>query len=282
MAILFTSDLIRKALDEDIGQGDITTEATVDATLQGVGILKAKEPLVVCGLGVFGAVFTALDPHIKMTQLSTDGLSVEAQTPLVKVEGAFSTLLKAERVALNFVQRLSGIATLTKQFVDQTQGSNSQILDTRKTTPLLRHLEKYAVKVGGGVNHRAGLYDQILIKDNHIAACGGSLRKAIERSRQKHTQKILVVEIASIEQLQEVLKISTEYKIDRCLLDNMSNDLIQRCVEMIAGRIQTEVSGGVTLERVPELSRLGVNYISVGALTHSARSVDLNFKITLL
>lgn len=275
---MFTSELIQRALDEDVGRGDITTDATVPPELRGIGKLKAKQELVVCGLGVFGAVFSSLDPSAIIAQYARDGDEVREGQVLASVTSSFSKLLKAERVALNFIQRLSGIATLTRSYVEKTHGFKTKILDTRKTTPLLRHLEKYAVKTGGAQNHRSGLYDQILIKDNHIAACGHSAKLAVERVRACHPGKKIVIEVSSPDQIPELIPLG----VDRFLLDNMSKDAIVRCLERVKGKATVEVSGGVTLDQVRAFCELGVDYISVGALTHSARAADLNFKVEIL
>lgn len=274
---MFTSDMIKLALEEDIGQADVTTLSTVDASLRGVGKLKAKENLVLCGTGVFGAVFTYLDPSVSIKQLAKDGDELCPGDVAMEVSASFSSLLQGERVALNFVQRLSGISTHTKKFVEKTGATKTRILDTRKTTPLYRHLEKYAVKTGGGTNHRFGLYDELLIKDNHIAACHGSVASAIEKAKTAYPHKKLVVEVVTCEQVESLLS----FPVDRFLLDNMEDEDIERCVKMTRGRAVVEVSGGVTLDRVEKLSSLGVDYISVGALTHSSRAVDLNFKVAL-
>ncbi|MCB0309419.1 MAG: carboxylating nicotinate-nucleotide diphosphorylase [Bdellovibrionales bacterium] len=275
---MFTSDIIRLALSEDLGNGDKTTLAIVSPKARGRGLLRAKEDLVVCGMGLFGATFAYLDPNIKIEASIDDGQFVTKNTILAKVTGTLAALLGAERVALNLMQRLSGIATLTHAFVNLTNGTQTKILDTRKTIPLYRHLEKYAVKTGGGVNHRMGLYDEILIKDNHIAACDGSYETAVKKVRDAYPNKSITIEIPNSEILKRLLPLN----IERFLLDNMSEEEIKKCVDIAKKKTILEVSGGVTKNNIATLCALGVDYISVGALTHSASAVDMNFKIELL
>lgn len=272
---MFTSDLIRRALDEDLGSGDVTTDSIVPERLQGVGQIVAKERLVLAGLGVAGGVFVTQDPTLKVSQIRNDGDLVEAGTIVMEVRGSYRSLLKAERTALNFIQRLCGIATLTRRFVEKTEGTKTKILDTRKTTPVLRHLDKYAVRIGGGVNHRFGLYDAILIKDNHIAALKGDVAQAVSRSKQLNPNKEIICEVKEIRQIDPAI----ESGADRLLLDNMNDELLQEAIRVVGGRVKTEVSGGVTLERVSLLAAMGVDFISVGALTHSAKAVDLSLEI---
>ncbi|HLG20201.1 MAG TPA: carboxylating nicotinate-nucleotide diphosphorylase [Bdellovibrionota bacterium] len=272
---MFTDDIIRRALEEDIGSGDVTTDSVVSAELRGHGRIMAKETLVVAGLGVAGGVFLTADPHSRFKQTVSDGDLVQSGTVILEVDGTYRSLLKAERVALNFLQRLCGIATLTRTYVESTKGTKTKILDTRKTVPLLRHLDKYAVRMGGGVNHRLGLYDAILVKDNHIAACKGSVAEATAKAKTRFPGKPVTVEIAKSDDVEPAI----EAGATRLLLDNMSDADVDKCVKMIRGRTEIEVSGGVTLERVAKLSKLGVDYISVGALTHSPRAVDISFEI---
>lgn len=267
--------LIDLALEEDLGPGDLTTRATIDASLQAEAHLRAKENLVVAGLPVAAAVFGRLDPAISFQEQVQDGTAVSAGTVLATVTGPAGGLLMGERVALNFVMRLSGIATLTRRFVEAVQPYPAHIVDTRKTTPGWRVLEKYAVRIGGGFNHRFGLFDGVLIKDNHIAAAGG-ITAAIRRARQAvpHTVKI-EVEVTDLAGLEEAIAAGAEI----VMLDNMDEATLAQAVDKAQGRVWLEASGGMTLERLPRVAATGVNLISVGGLTHSARSVDINMKL---
>jgi len=271
---VFTSELITKALEEDIGAGDLTASALLEIGQKGSASIVAKQDLVVAGLGVAGAVFTALDPHVTLAQMCEEGAFARKGQTLMRLQGRLQSLLMAERTALNFLQRLCGIATLTSQFVSCVKGVRTKILDTRKTTPLLRHLEKYAVRMGGGTNHRMGLFDEMMIKDNHIAALGGDIVLAIQRARQAYPSRVLVVEVTTLQQLRSI----SELSFDRVLLDNMSNAQIQEALDLVRQRFPIEVSGGITLDRVKALSEMGVDYISVGALTHSAAAADLSLE----
>ena len=267
--------LIDIALEEDIGPGDITTEATVSREIAGEGEVVAKEDFVLAGLGVARAVFQRLDDQIAFSSNFEDGQRVESGKVVFSVRGKLATILKGERTALNFIQRLSGIATLTRKFVDCMGSAKARIVDTRKTTPGWRELEKYAVRVGGGSNHRMGLFDGVLIKDNHIAACGG-VRTAVERARKNvhHLVKI-EVEVTSDMELEQALQAGA----DVIMLDNMNPAQIRDAVEKIAGRALVEVSGGVNLKNIGAMAEAGVDIVSVGALTHSSRSVDMSMKI---
>ena len=265
-------DLVERALLEDLGRGDVTTDATVPPDLQGRAALVAREPLVVSGLAVFILAFANVDPSLVVTTLAADGDHVTKGAIVARVEGKAASILKGERVALNFVQRMSGVATKTKSFVDALPaGSKTRIADTRKTTPGLRAIERYAVRCGGGHNHRDDLSSAVLIKDNHIAAAGG-VRIAIERARAHapHTSRI-ECEVDRMDQLREAI----DAKADIVLLDNFDDAALQEAVAFIAGRAIVEVSGGVTLERIPKIADAGVDVISAGGLTHSARAVDL-------
>lgn len=264
--------IIRTALQEDIGAGDLTTEATIAPDKQGEARLVAKESFVLAGLEVGQQVFAAVNPHINFTTRRMDGERLDAGDELARVAGPAAGLLQAERVALNLLQRMSGIATLTAQFVTAVAGTRAQIVDTRKTTPGLRILEKYAVRVGGGRNHRYALYDGVLIKENHIAAAGG-IHAAVKRARRRlsHIHKI-EIETRNLDEVQEALDAGA----DIILLDNMDNDSLRAAVEQVAGRALTEASGGVDLERVQGIAQTGVDLISVGALTHSYRAVDIS------
>lgn len=268
--------LIDLAVAEDLGPGDITTEPIVDDRRTGKGVLFTKESMVVAGLEVARAVFQRMDPAVVFTGRCEDGDSVDPQTTLAVVEGTLSGLLMAERTALNFLQRLSGVATLVRGYADALSGSGIRLVDTRKTTPGWRALEKYAVRVGGGQNHRMGLYDGVLIKDNHIAVAGG-IAPAVEKVRRRvsHLTRI-EVEVSSLEEVRQALAVGVEV----ILLDNMDLDRIRESVAVIAGRALVEVSGNVNLEILPSLASAGVDIISVGALTHSARAADISMAIT--
>jgi nicotinate-nucleotide pyrophosphorylase (carboxylating) len=267
--------LIDLALEEDIGPGDITTSACISPEQLGSAMILAREPIKVAGLAVCGEVFNRVDSSVRYFTCTKDGDFVEPGEKLAVVEGKVCSLLAAERTALNFLQRLSGIATLVDAFVRAMGDSRARLVDTRKTTPGWRVLEKYAVMTGGAFNHRFGLYDGVLIKDNHIAACGG-IAPAVEKARQKahHLVKI-EVEVENLTQLKQAL----EAGADVIMLDNMSDGQMIKAVEINAGKALLEVSGGVTLESIARLGRLGVDIISSGALTHSARSVDISMDI---
>ena len=264
--------LLRTFLQEDIGHGDLSSESLFTEDVLGQADLVARESFVVAGVGKVAAdVFTLQNPQIQCTEAVKDGREVVAGDCLLRVNGPVVDLLKAERVALNLLQRLSGIATLTSQFVEKTKLYPVRITDTRKTTPGLRMLEKYAVRVGGGYNHRFNLSDGVLIKDNHIAACG-SLTKAVESLREKipHTIKI-EVETDTLIQVEECLEVG----VDIIMLDNMDLATTREAVDLISGAALIEASGGVNLETVAEIAATGVDIISVGALTHSAFSCDI-------
>lgn len=269
--------LLELAFAEDIGIGDITTEATVPSSQQGVGTIVAKSGGVVAGLPVAARVFDKLDATLAFRALVSDGDEVDADTPIAEVQGGAKTILIGERTALNFLQRLSGIATLTAQFVNAVAGYDVKIVDTRKTAAGWRAAQKYAVRVGGGYNHRFGLFDGVLIKDNHIVAAGG-IANAVRKAREvaPHTGKI-EVEVETAEQVDEAL----EAGADILLLDNMSLELMRCVVERIGGSAVTEASGGITLARVREVAAVGVELISVGALTHSAMPMDISLTLTL-
>jgi len=263
---------IADALAEDLGlAGDITTDATVPADATAAAVIAARKPGVVSGLDLAHAAFSALDAAIDFERVQEDGASVPAGAVIARVSGNARAILTAERVALNFMGRMCGIATLTRAFVDAVDGTKATIVDTRKTTPGLRAFEKYAVRCGGGRNHRTGLFDAILIKDNHIVAAGG-LPNAIEAARAHagHTVK-LEVEVDTLYQLREALR----YDIDIVLLDNMPPSRLREAVQLVAGKALTEASGGVDLKTVRAIAESGVDLISIGALTHSAPVLDL-------
>ena len=266
-------ELVRRALAEDFGWGDVTTEAVIDGNQRARAVILAKSPCVLAGLEIAGEAFRQLDPGVAMTVHHGDGTYCTPGMEVAEFRGQAAALLTAERTALNFMQRLSGIATLTRQFVDAAAG-RIIVLDTRKTTPMLRALEKYAVRAGGGVNHRAGLDDGILIKDNHVRLAGG-VANAVTRMRQKNREMPTEVEAQSLQEVDDALAAGA----DIILLDNLSTEEISAAVQKCRGRVKTEISGGVTLARIPELARTGADYVSVGALTHSAPSADLSFEI---
>lgn len=264
--------IIRNALAEDIHTGDITTLALQLKPAGISGVLKAKEDVILCGVDVAARVFKLLDEKITFSAHCSDGGFVPAGTVIAAVNGAASSLLQGERVALNLLQRMCGVATLTAQYVKAVAGTKVRIVDTRKTTPGLRILEKYAVRVGGGINHRTGLYDGVLIKENHIAAAGG-ISAAISRARNyiPHTLKI-EIETESLADVKEALSAGA----DIIMLDNMSLDMMSEAVALIGGRAIVEASGGVNLTTVRAIAETGVDIISVGALTHSAPSKDIS------
>jgi nicotinate-nucleotide pyrophosphorylase (carboxylating) len=269
--------LISLALDEDLGAaGDITTEALIPADAMGSAELVAKERLVLAGLEAFARVFVRVDPAAQLELLKADGEEIEPRTVIARVHGRMRALLTAERTALNIVQRTSGMATLARQAAAAVKGTSLKVLDTRKTAPGMRALSKQAVRTGGASNHRFGLFDGILIKDNHIAAVGGSVREAIRRARAHAPQLVKIeVEVTNHQQLAEAL----EGGADVVMLDNMDDEQIRQAVQQVAGRVRLEVSGGITLERLSRLAAMGVDYVSMGALTHSARAMDLSLEI---
>ena len=266
-------EVVRRALAEDLGWGDVTTEATVPSELRAKGIILAKSPCIIAGLDVAAEVFLQLDPGCAFDRRKRDGDRCEPGDLVAEVRGGAAAMLTAERTALNFLQRLSGIATLTRRFVDAA-GGRITVLDTRKTTPTLRALEKYAVRAGNGTNHRAGLDDGILIKDNHIRLAGG-VAEAVRRMKADAPEMPIEVEAQSLEQVDEALAAG----VDILLVDNLPLDVIEEAVRRARGRAKVEISGGVTLERLPELAQTGANYVSVGALTHSAPAADLSFEL---
>jgi nicotinate-nucleotide pyrophosphorylase (carboxylating) len=266
-------ELVRRALAEDFGWGDVTTEAVIDRDRRARAVILAKSRCVIAGLDVASEAFRQLDPGVAIVVHRRDGEWCEPGTEVAEYRGHAAGLLTAERTALNFMQRLSGIATLTRQFVDAAAGRIT-VLDTRKTTPLLRALEKYAVRAGGGVNHRSGLDEGILIKDNHIRLAGG-VTVAVTRMRKATREMPTEVEAQSLQQVDEALAAGA----DIILLDNLSTEEILAAVAKCRGRVKTEISGGVTLARMPELAATGADYVSIGALTHSAPAADLSVEI---
>ncbi|HKB12624.1 MAG TPA: carboxylating nicotinate-nucleotide diphosphorylase [Vicinamibacterales bacterium] len=266
-------DLVRRALAEDVGAGDVTTDATVAPALRARGVLLAKADCVVAGLDVAVEAFRQLEPDVRVETWIGDGQSCRAGDRIARLEATARTLLVGERTALNFLQRLSGVATRARQFVD-VAGGRITILDTRKTTPTLRTLEKYAVSCGGATNHRVGLFDAILIKDNHIRLAGG-VGAAVTRARAHRPGMPIEVEAERLEQVDDAIAAGA----DIVLVDNMTTAAIREAVARARGRAKVEISGGVTLERIPELAATGADFVSVGALTHSAPAIDISFEI---
>ncbi len=270
--------LIELAFEEDIGIGDITTESTVPPTQQGSGTILAKTDGVIAGLPIAQRVFEKIDSHLEFRLLVVDGDYVESMTPIARVEGSAKSILTGERTALNFLQRLSGTATLTSRFVEATAKYNVKIIDTRKTTAGWRTIQKYAVRIGGGHNHRFGLYDGVLIKDNHIVAAGG-IAKAVERARAivPHTMKI-EIEVDTLDQVEEAVAAGA----DIILLDNMPVNFMKAAVGEIGNEALTEASGGITLDQAEAVAATGVDLISVGALTHSAMPLDISLDLEIM
>ena len=264
--------IIRTALEEDIGFGDVTTEATVAQDTVAHAELVAKEDFTLAGLDVAAKVFRVLDPEVSFEKIFEDGCSVHKGKVIAWLKGNASVLLQGERVALNLLQRMSGIASLTAEYVAEVEGTGAIIVDTRKTVPGLRALDKYSVRMGGGRNHRSGLFDGVLIKENHIAAAGG-ISAAIERAKRRlsHTLKI-EIETRNPAEVEEALQAGA----DIIMLDNMTLDEMRQGVELIDGKALVEASGGVVLERVRDIAETGVNIISVGALTHSVKAADIS------
>jgi nicotinate-nucleotide pyrophosphorylase (carboxylating) len=266
--------IVKRALEEDIGEGDFTSEWVIPPEEVLSCKIVAKEGGVVAGIDVARMAFQLLDERIRFVERVSDGDIVYPGDVLATLEGPARGILSAERVALNFLQRMSGIATMTRRFVEAVSETRAVILDTRKTAPGLRIFDKWAVRIGGGSNHRFGLYDMVLIKDNHIAAAGG-ITNAVERVREKNERGLKIeVEVKSIPELEEALALG----VDRIMLDNMSADEIRLAVEITAGRVELEASGNVTLDNVAEIAATGVDYISIGALTHSPKALDISLE----
>ena len=263
---------ILRALQEDIGDGDVTTLCTIPADASLEGIFLAKEDGVVAGLAVVTLTFTLIDERVRIMPTVADGEWVTEGTEIASVSGPVRAILSGERVALNFLQRMSGIATFTKRFVEAANGTSAVILDTRKTVPGLRVFDKWAIRLGGGQNHRFGLYDMVLIKDNHIAAVG-SITETVARVREGDVRKRQIeVEVKNLAELREVL----ELDVDRILLDNMSLEQMREAVRLTQGRVPLEASGNVELEMIAEIAATGVDYISIGMLTHSVKAMDIS------
>src|SRR6266481_5272971 len=266
---------VKLALSEDIGSGDVTTLATVPENTSAAAVMRARESLVVAGLALAEAAFRQLSDAVQVTRVTQDGQRATSGGVLLQISGPARALLSAERVALNFIQRLSGVATLTAQFVEAIKGTRAIILDTRKTTPGWRRLEKYAVTCGGGHNHRIGLYDMVLIKDNHLAALKNAspnaIAAAVKGARAKYPNLKIEVEADTLEQVEQAVGAGADF----VLLDNMNLEQLRAAVAKCRGRAKTEASGGVNLATVGAIAETGVDFISAGALTHSARAVDI-------
>ncbi len=273
--IQYINNLIEIGLNEDIGSGDITTNALIPDAMESKATMVAKAGGIIAGMDVAASVFSMLSPQVVWNPLVKDGDTVVKGTILVEMSGPFRALLSGERLALNFLQRMSGIATLTGLFVQQAAEYGTKILDTRKTVPGMRVLDKYAVKAGGGENHRIGLFDMVLIKDNHIKVAGG-ITKAVEQIRSRVPSDIKIeVETTTIAEVLEAL----DMHADIIMLDNMSNEMMKTCVGLINHRAKVEASGNMNLERVKEVAATGVDYISIGALTHSVAAMDISMNI---
>jgi nicotinate-nucleotide pyrophosphorylase (carboxylating) len=270
-------DFVRRVLAEDLGSGgDITSGATISSGARFTAEMNCRQPIVVAGLEIAAAFFRALDPDVQIEKLVTDGASIGAKTELMRLKGNARAMLSAERSALNTLQHLSGIATLTRTYVDKIAGTGAILLDTRKTVPGLRLLEKYAARMGGAENHRMRLDDGLLIKDNHVAVAGG-VAAAVRAAKEANTGFLVQVEVDRIAQIGPAL----EAGADRLLLDNMPPPVLREAVELVAGRVPLEASGGVNLETIRGIAETGVNYISVGRITQSAPAVDIGLDFSL-
>jgi nicotinate-nucleotide pyrophosphorylase (carboxylating) len=276
---LQVEEIIDRALAEDLGRGDVTTEALITGDRQGTGVMVAKKEGILAGVNVAKQVFHRVDPELKVEILLEDGARVKLGTRIATVSGSIASILKAERVALNFLQRLSGIASQTNRYVEAVRGLPVRIMDTRKTTPGLRALEKHAVKAGGGENHRMSLGDGILIKDNHLAALrsqGLNIEEVVAKARQNSPERMPVeVEVVTIAEASEAV----EGGADIVMLDNMSPDDMREAVKSIGGRALVEASGGITLDNVRAVAETGIDFISIGALTHSVRALDISLEL---
>ncbi|PKN53320.1 MAG: nicotinate-nucleotide diphosphorylase (carboxylating) [Deltaproteobacteria bacterium HGW-Deltaproteobacteria-13] len=267
--------IIKDALSEDIGTGDITTLATVSGRKKGRAVAVAKDDFIIAGIDVFAQTFRVLDKTIKVKQLMNDGCRTKKGAVIAEVSGSLANILKAERVSLNLFQRMSGIATLTAKYVDAVRGTRARILDTRKTMPGLRILDKMAVRIGGGCNHRIGLYDGVIIKDNHIEAAGGITAAVHAQRMHLHRNMKIEVETKNLKEVKEALRCG----VDIIMLDNMSVPAMKKAVDFVAGRATIEASGNVSLQNVGSIAAIGVDFISVGELTHSVRAADISLKI---
>ena len=267
--------LIALALEEDVGPGDRTAEACVPPSARGSALIFAKEPLIVSGISAAARVFRALDPGCELEALAGESDAANPGEGILRVRGSLRAILTGERTALNLLMRLCGVATITRRYAQALAGTKTRLLDTRKTTPGMRELEKAAVRAGGGFNHRGALFDGILVKDNHAAAAGG-IGEAVRRARaQAHPLLKVEAEVSTPQQIEEAL----EAGADMLLLDNLDDDELRKAVQQVRGRVPVEASGGMTLDRLPRVAATGVDYVSVGALTHSAPAVDLSLMV---
>jgi nicotinate-nucleotide pyrophosphorylase (carboxylating) len=278
---MINEELIRLALMEDVGDGDHSSLATISRKATGTSELLVKDEGILAGAPVAEAVYRIVDPKIKMQVAIRDGEKIHKEDVPFRAEGPVISLLTAERTVLNFLQRMSGIATVTRKYADAVKGTNARILDTRKTTPNMRSFEKYAVRMGGGENHRMGLFDMIMIKDNHIDFAGG-IRQAIEATHEylDKTRMTLKIEI-EVRNMEELRQVLTTGKVHRIMLDNFTPELLGQAIQLIDGKYETEASGGITLETIRDYAETGVDYISIGALTHHIRSLDMSLKAKL-
>ncbi len=277
-----TNRFIEAALQEDVQNGDYSTLASIPADARGKAVLKIKEDGIIAGIDLAEEIFYFLEPGAVFTLYKKDGDQVHNGEIAFEVSASVHTILKAERLALNCMQRMSGIATLTRRYVDAIKDYSTKILDTRKTTPLFRACEKEAVRIGGGVNHRMGLYDMVMLKDNHIDFCGG-IEKAIEKTNEYLQQNALDLKIeVETRSLDDVKRVLATGNIDRIMLDNYTPEKVAEAVRLIAGKYETEASGGITIENIVDYARTGVDFISVGAITHHAVSMDLSLKAQVL
>lgn len=274
--------LIKNALEEDIGDGDNSTLCCIDADAKGKAILKIKEEGILAGIEVAETIFKYVEPAVLFTAYKKDGDKMQFGEIAFEVQAKVHTILSCERLVLNCMQRMSGIATLTRQYVDKLKGYSTKLLDTRKTTPNFRLLEKEAVRIGGGTNHRFGLYDMIMLKDNHIDYCGG-IEKAIAKAntyvQQKNLDLKIEIETRSLDDVKKVIQVG---KVHRIMLDNFTPQQIEKALKIINGKYETEASGGINLENIQEYAATGVDYISSGAIIHQAKSLDLSLKARLL
>lgn len=270
-------DFVTRVLAEDLGEGgDVTSAATIAAEARFTAAMSCREPIVVAGMDIAAAFFRKLDPQVELDRLVADGDALDAATVMMRLNGAARAMLTAERSALNTLQHLSGIATLTRRYVDAIAGTGATLLDTRKTIPGLRLLEKYAARMGGARNHRMRLDDGVLIKDNHVAVCGG-VAEAVRRAKAANTGLEIQVEVDRIDQIEPALAAGA----DRLLLDNMAVPVLRQAVELVAGRVPLEASGGVNLETIRGIAQTGVDFISVGRITQSAPAVDIGLDYAL-
>jgi len=272
-------EFLKYALQEDQGDGDHTSLSTIEDNAKGKAVVKVKENGIIAGLVLADQILNLVDPETIVKVKVNEGTKVLVGDVVMEIEGSTRSLLRAERLLLNCMQRMSGIASLTRKYVEAVEGTSTKILDTRKTTPNFRIFEKWAVQIGGGTNHRFGLYDMILIKDNHVDAAGG-ISKAIQKANQylKETKRDLPIEIETRD-LDEVMEVLKTGGVQRVMLDNFTTDRLKEAVELISGKIITEASGGIILENVRNYALTGVNFISVGALTHSYKSLDISMKL---